>query len=737
MQSIRCLIEWYDPLVDGPTGDDILAGLNDAQRSAVTHGDGALLILAGPGSGKTRVITHRIAWLIRERRLAPWNILAVTFTNKAAREMRERAAGLVGEDGLLLHMGTFHAMCARWLRIDGEAVGVSREFTVYDEDDQLGVIKRVLEELRLDPRQFAPRSVLARISAHKSELVAPETALSRARTYPEEVAARAYALYEAALRRAMALDFDDLLLRAIGLLQIPELREKWAGRYRHVLVDEFQDTSPAQYLLARDLASVNGNITVVGDADQSIYSWRSADIRNFEYFLRDFPKAAVARLEQNYRSTAPILEAAVGVISRNRDRAEMKLWTARRGGEPVLLYEAYNDEEEGEFVAREILRLVAAGRTYRDFAVLYRTNAQSRPFEEALVRYRIPYRVVGGVRFYERREVRDLLAYLRVIHNPADEASLLRIINVPGRSIGSRTVERLRLLARANDMTLWEACRLAATGKADSIPARAATAIGLFVDVLESLRLHAQGPLGELFERLLEAVGYLQYLGEGDDSEERIENVLQLRSLLAEYEGVTGEGNDLATFLQDVALISDQDTLDGTAHAVTLITLHAAKGLEFPVVFLVGMEEGLLPHIRSFDDPARLAEERRLCYVGITRAMDLLFLTRAYRRMTFGTGTANPPSRFIGDIPSRVKRPYGAAPRGYVEATFGAGHLTPELPATDEAAFPPGTRVVHAKFGEGVVTEARMNGGEVEYVVEFDTAGTRRLLQTYAKLRAV
>ncbi len=737
MQSIRCLIEWYDPRVDGPTGDDILAGLNDAQRAAVTHGDGALLILAGPGSGKTRVITHRIAWLIRERRLAPWNILAVTFTNKAAREMRGRAASLVGEDGLLLHMGTFHAMCARWLRIDGEAVGVSSEFSIYDEDDQLGVIKRVLDELRIDPRQFTPRSVLARISAHKSELTTPEAALSRARTYPEEVAARAYVLYEAALRRAMALDFDDLLLRAIDLLRIPALREKWAGRYRHVLVDEFQDTSPAQYLLARDLASVHGNITVVGDADQSIYSWRSADIRNFEYFLRDFRNAAVARLEQNYRSTVPILEAAVGVISRNPDRAEMKLWTARRGGEPVLWYEAYNDEEEGEFVAREILRLVAAGRTFRDFAVLYRTNAQSRPFEEAMVRHRIPYRVVGGVRFYERREVRDLLAYLRVIHNPADEASLLRIINVPGRGIGSRTVERLQELARMKDLSLWEACQLAAAGEADSISGRAATAIGLFVDVIESLRVHAQGPLGELFERLLEEVGYLQYLGEGDDSEERTENVLQLHSLLREYEEVAGEGNDLATFLQDVALVSDQDTLDETAHAVTLITLHAAKGLEFPVVFLVGMEEGLLPHLRSFDDPARLAEERRLCYVGITRAMDLLYLTRAYRRMAFGTSTANPPSRFIGDIPASVKRPYGAAPRGYVEAAVGAGHLTPELPAADDTAFPPGTRVVHAKFGEGVVTEARMNGGEVEYVVEFDKAGTRRLLQTYAKLRPV
>jgi len=723
--------------VDAPTTIDILSDLNEAQRTAVTHGDGALLILAGPGSGKTRVITHRIAWLIRERRLAPWQILAVTFTNKAAREMRDRAARLVGEDASSLHMGTFHAMCARWLRIDGEAVGVPRDFSIYDDADQLGLMKRVLEELRIDPRQFSPRSVLARVSAAKSELITPEALLSRARTYPDEVAARAYERYEAALKRAGALDFDDLLLRAVDLLRVPEMREKWAGRYRHVLVDEFQDTNPVQYVLARELASVHRNITVVGDPDQGIYSWRSADIRNVEHFRRDFPGAAVVLLEQNYRSTAPILEAAEGIISRNPGRHPRRLWTGRQGGEPVITYEAYNDEEEGEFVAREVGRLVAAGRSYRDIAVLYRTNAQSRPFEEALVRHRIPYRLVGGVRFYERREVRDLLAYLRVIHNPADEASLLRIINVPGRGIGDRTIERLRELARANNTSLWEASRAAAAGQAASIPARTAAALRGFVDLIETLRNHAGEPLGALFERLLNATGYVRYLREGDEAEERLENVVELQSLLGEYEEAAGEGNDLATFLQDVALVTDQDTLDGRSQGVTLITLHAAKGLEFPVVFLVGMEEGLLPHIRSFDDPAQMAEERRLCYVGITRAMDLLYLTRAYRRMTFGASTANPPSRFLADVPARVRRPYGAAPRGYAEAATASAFTPDELPEAAETAFPPGTRVLHAKFGEGIVTEARMNGGEVEYVVEFDTAGTRRLLQTYAKLKAV
>ncbi|GIW12578.1 MAG: DNA helicase [Tepidiforma sp.] len=729
------MIEWYDPRVDAPPMVDVLQGLNDAQRDAVVHPGGALLILAGPGSGKTRVITHRIAWLIRQRRVAPWHILAVTFTNKAAREMRDRAARLIGEDAASVHMGTFHAMCARWLRIDGEAVGVPRDFAIYDDADQLGAVKRALEELRIDPRQFPPRSVLARISAAKSELLTPGALLERVRTYPEEVTARAYERYDAALKRAGALDFDDLLLRAVDLLRLPEMREKWAGRYLHVLVDEFQDTNPAQYVLARELASVHGNITVVGDPDQGIYSWRSADIRNVEHFKRDFPGATVVLLEQNYRSTAPILRAADAVIARNPGRHPRKLWTDRAGGDPIITFEAYNDEEEGEFVAREVAKLVAAGRRYDDIAVLYRTNAQSRPFEEALVRHRIPYRLVGGVRFYERREVRDLLAYLRVIHNPADEASLLRIINVPGRGIGDRTIERLRELAAAQGSSMWEACRAAATGRAETIGGRAVAALRDFVTTVEGLRKLREERLVALFERLLDAVGYVRYLQEGDNVEERLENVLQLQSLLAEYEEIAGEGNDLATFLQDVALVTDQDTLDGRSSGVTLITLHAAKGLEFPVVFLAGMEEGVLPHIRSFDDPDQMAEERRLCYVGMTRAMDQLYLTRAYRRMTYGMSAANPPSRFLADVPAAVRSPYGSAPRGYVEAAAEPSRVDGE--AAEAAAFHPGTRVVHPKFGEGLVVDARLNGGDVEYVVEFDAAGTRRLLQSYARLRAV
>jgi DNA helicase-2/ATP-dependent DNA helicase PcrA len=737
VESLRRVIEWYDPRVTARPGTiDLLADLNEAQRAAVTHPDGALLILAGPGSGKTRVITHRIGWLIRERRMAPWNVLAVTFTNKAAREMRERASQLIGEDAESVHMGTFHAMCARWLRIDGEAIGVPRDFSIYDDADQVGVMKRVLEELRIDPRQFPPRGVLSSISAAKSEMISPEALQEGVRTYPQEVAARAYTRYEAALRRAGALDFDDLLLRAVDLVREPAMREKWAGRYRHVLVDEFQDTNPAQYVLARELASVHRNITVVGDPDQGIYSWRSADIRNVEHLKRDFPGAAVALLEQNYRSTSAILRAADAVIARNSGRHPRRLWTERTSGEPIVTYEAYNDEEEGEFVAREVGRLVAAGRSYRDIAVLYRTNAQSRAFEEALVRHRIPYRVVGGVRFYERREVRDLLAYFRVIHNPGDEASLLRIINVPGRGIGDRTTDRLRELASAHGVSIWEACRIAAEGRAEGIGGRLAGAIRQFVAIVAELREHRGDPLGRLFERVIDAVGYVRYLREGDAAEERLENVLELRSLLGEYEETAGEGNDLATFLQDVALVTDQDALDGRGQGVTLITLHAAKGLEFPVVFLVGMEEGVLPHIRTFGDPEQTAEERRLCYVGMTRAMDLLYLTRAYRRMSFGSSTANPGSRFLDDVPAEVRRPYGSSTRSYVELVSEAAPEE-EFASATASALTQGTRVAHAKFGEGVVVGARVNGGDIEYVVEFDTAGTRRLLQSYAKLRVL
>ncbi|MBA4181936.1 MAG: AAA family ATPase [Anaerolinea sp.] len=715
----------------------MLEGLNERQLAAVTHGDGAVLILAGPGSGKTRVITHRIAHLVREERVAPWRILAVTFTNKAAKEMRERAARLLGEDAASLHMGTFHAMCARWLRIEGGAIGISRDFVIYDDGDQVGLMKRILDDLHLDSRRFSPRGILAAISNAKSEMIVPSVFEARARNYYDEVVARAYARYEQSLRASSALDFDDLLTESVRLLQeSPETLEKLAGRYLHVLVDEFQDTNPVQYLLARMLASVHGNITVVGDPDQGIYSWRSADVRNVQYFERDFPGCTVYLLEQNYRSTPAILAAADAVIGKNPNRHERTLWTDRTGGDLITTYEAYSDEQEGEFIASEVTRLGTDGRAYGDVAVMYRTNAQSRAIEDALVRHRIPYRLIGGVRFYQRREIKDVVAYLRLIHNPQDEASLLRVINVPNRAIGDRTVDRLKQHASSTGGTLWDACEQAADrGGVAELSGRSLAAVQAFVNLVRGLRESRAEPLPSLLDAVLKATGYARYLQDGDpEAEDRIENILELRGVMSEYEAMEGEDeNGLAPFLRDVALVADVDEMKDSVAAVTLITLHTAKGLEFPVVFMAGMEEGILPHIRSFDDPRQMEEERRLAYVGITRAMDLLYLSRSYRRFVFGAHSANPPSRFLADIPKHLTRPYGSIPRSYMEAA--TAEPGPEPGANAEGAlWDAGDKVVHPKFGTGTVVSSQPNGGDVELVVAFDAAGVRRLLQSYAKL---
>ena len=716
----------------------IVEGLNPRQHEAVTHGSGAVLILAGPGSGKTRVITHRIAYLVREYRIAPWRILAVTFTNKAAREMRSRMEPLLGEDARNVHMGTFHSMCARFLRADGEAIGISRDFVIYDDADQISVMKRVLEELHVDPRRFSPRSVLSAISNAKSEMIVPEQYAAKVRNYFDEVVAQAWVRYEGALRNSAALDFDDLLNEAVRLLQeSPEALDKYAGRYAHVLVDEFQDTSPAQYLLARLLASHHENITVVGDPDQSIYSWRAADVRNVGYFERDFPESTTYLLEQNYRSTPAILAAADAVIAKSADRKPRTLWTERPAGDLIATYDAYNDEEEAETVAAEIAGLSNAGRRYGEMAVMYRTNGMSRAIEEALVRRRIPYRLIGGVRFYQRREIKDLVAYLRLIHNAADEASFRRIVNVPARGIGDRSVQRLQDYAREHSLSLSQAAQAAGMGNVVGITGRSANAIRGFVETIGTLRATVGQPLPKLLDAVLATTGYGRYLQESEaEGEERLENVLQLRAVMDQYEDIGGEEeNDLAQFLQDVSLVADVDEMKDDVDAVTLITLHTAKGLEFPVVFMIGMEEGVLPHIRSFDDPRQMEEERRLAYVGITRAMDLLYLTRAYRRFSFGISASNPASRFLSDIPKEVVRPLGSASRSYAEAAA-APPKYDELPA-EEAEFGPGDRVFHPKFGGGQIVSAVKNGSDIEYQVAFDDAekvGVKRLLQQYARL---
>jgi len=715
----------------------ILEGLNPVQHEAVLHGDGALLILAGPGSGKTRVITHRIAHLVRDERVAPWRVLAVTFTNKAAREMRERAAALMGEDAAGLHMGTFHAMCARFLRADGQAIGISSNFVIYDDADQVGVMKRVLEELHVDPRRFSPRAVLSAISNAKSEMIVPEQLLARVRNYFDEVVARAYVRYNEMLRAAGALDFDDLLSETVRLFQdSPEALEKYAGRYRHVLVDEFQDTNPVQYTLARQLASRHGNITVVGDPDQSIYSWRSADVRNVGYFERDFPDCKVYLLEQNYRSTPAILAAAEAVIGKNPDRKPRHLWTDRAAGDLITTYDAYNDEEEAEVVASEINGLSNAGRKYADIAVMYRTNAQSRSLEEALVRHRIPYRLIGGIRFYQRREIKDIVAYLRIVQNRLDEASLLRVINVPARGIGATSIHRLQDHARALGGSLWDACEAVAHGLGVAgINGRSVTCIRAFVELVERIQAEDGTSLTKLLDAVLRESGYTRYLQDSEsESEERLENILQLRAVMSEYEGMRGDENDLAAFLEDVSLVADVDEMKEGVDAVTLITLHTAKGLEFPVVFMVGMEEGILPHIRSFDDPRQMEEERRLAYVGITRAMDRLYLTRAYRRFSFGVQSANPASRFLGDIPKEVTHPLGSVtPRSYAEAASAPSRVE-ETAVPAESEWDPGDRVQHQKFGVGTVISVSANGSDIDLMVAFDEVGTKRLLQSYARL---
>lgn len=714
---------------------DLLAELNDAQRAAVAHPGGPALVLAGPGSGKTRVIAHRVGYLVRELGAAPWQILAVTFTNKAAREMRQRITDLLGDEGGDAHVGTFHSMCARWLRVDGARIGVDPNFSIYDESDQVALLKAVLAELAIDPRRFSPRALLAIISKAKSEMLGPEAFAERAANYVEEVAARVYRAYQQALRASSALDFDDLLLEAVRLLRSDGgLRARYAHRYMYLLVDEFQDTNPAQYALCRLLAEGHRQLFVVGDPDQSIYAWRSADRRNVEYFQRDFPECRIYPLEQNYRSTAPILAAADALIAKNPGRYPRRLWTERQGGEAVLLYDAYSDEEEAEFVATEIARLVARGHDYGDIAVMYRVNAQSRAIEEALVRHRIPYRIVGGIRFYQRREVKDVLAYLRLIHNRYDEASLIRVVNVPPRGLGDRTIDRLRSWAREQGRPLWDAFETVASGGTIAgLVGRQASAAQEFFQLIESLRARRTAPLAELLDEVLEATDYLRYLRDEDTEQavERAENLAQLRAVMEQYEDF-GASGDLAAFLQDVALVADVDELDEGVRAVTLITLHAAKGLEFPVVFIVGMEEGLLPHVRAFGSPEELEEERRLAYVGITRAKDLLYLTRAQRRSGFGGFNANPPSRFLRDLPAEVVRPWRAGADRHPGPVLrpNAAVLTP-----DEPRWQPGDKVVHDKFGLGTVVSAQPHRGDIEVVVAFEGAGVRRLLQSFAPLR--
>ncbi len=648
---------------------DWLDRLNPAQRLAVTTADGPVLIVAGPGSGKTRVIVHRIAYLIEAMNVEPWRILAVTFTNKAAREMRDRLDSLIGpKRAHYVSVGTFHATCARWLRQDGELLGLDRRFAILDDGDQLDLVKQAMKEYDVDEKRYSPRAILSAISAAKSELVSGEQFARQAEGLWQATVARLYKRYEELLADNHGLDFDDLLTKVVELFKThPDVLERYQDRYKYLMVDEFQDTNVVQYQLVRLLAERDRNVCVVGDEDQSIYGWRKADIRNLGYFERDFPELRVVMLEQNYRSTQTILDVATAVIDPNIGRKPKRLWTENPPGVPVVLHEAYDERDEALFVIRQVEALRRAGARYGDVAVTYRTNAQSRALEDALVRYGVPYRLVGGTRFYQRREVKDIVAYLRLVANPADGISFQRVVNVPARGVGAKTLSELQVWAARLAKPLFEVAKLAVDGDEEidetgrirpvvPLAPRARKQLGEFVTIIESARDRlTNAPLGEALDLIFDRTSFSASLVDGtEDGNDRWQNVLELRNKLHDYDGVPGP-DALDSFLQEVALVQDVDSLEaGTSDALTLITLHAAKGLEFPYVFIVGLEEGFSPHARSVDTREKLEEERRLLYVGVTRAMRGLFLTYAFRRTLWGAETMQTPSRFLQDIPTNL-----------------------------------------------------------------------------------
>jgi DNA helicase-2/ATP-dependent DNA helicase PcrA len=659
--------------------EQILRALNPEQARAVTTTEGPLLILAGAGSGKTRVLAHRIAYLVGVKGVPPFRILAVTFTNKAAAELRERIISLVGEGGRDVQAGTFHAICARVLRRDGEAIGISRRFVIYDTDDQQALMKQILREEDMPlTGEFRPSIVLGAISRAKNEMLDPTFLAENASNHRERTIARLASRYQQRLQSARALDFDDLLLEAVRLFQeAPDVLARYQDRWHYLHVDEYQDTNRAQYLWIKALASKRGNLAVVGDDDQSIYSWRGADLRNILDFERDWPNATVVKLERNYRSTQLILDAAHAVVSRNTARKDKKLWTEISGGLKIQRFEAYNEDEEAEWIARQVEGLIGGRGTAltrradesdedtkfraRDIAVMYRMNAQSRAIEESFLRYGLRYQLIGGTRFYARREVKDALAYLRILRSDTDSVSFERVINVPARSIGDKTVEALRAGAAATDPetgepgTYWGAIERGARGELPLLAPRTRNALGEFAALVRRLRSRIGVlPLPELLDDVLEASGYRAMLADGsEDGEDRWANLLELRSVTTRYDDLEPE-DALDRLLEETALVADQDSYEGDADAVTLITLHAAKGLEFPVVFIAGLEEGLFPHSRALDDEQQLEEERRLAYVGITRAKRRLYLSHAWRRATWGMGQASVPSRFLLEIPAEL-----------------------------------------------------------------------------------
>lgn len=772
---------------------DYLNGLNERQYKAITVEPGPALILAGPGSGKTRVLTHRIVYLIREMRVPPWNILAVTFTNKAAREMSIRLEKLLDGQPRGLLMGTFHATCARILRMEIENLeGYERGFVIFDTDDQIQAIKQTLKDLNLDDKKFQPFKMKNGIGNAKNELITPD--IYSATNYIAEVTKRVYARYQQILVSNNAMDFDDLLLNVVRLFdQRPDVLAKYQERFQHILVDEFQDTNTAQYGLLRRLTAVTHNIFAVGDADQSIYAWRGADYRNLGRFRDDFPSAVQILLEQNYRSTQNILDVAKAVIRHNPNRVHKELFTERAGGSRVTLSEAYDEQEEAERIVGNMQDLLLRQHSPGDFAVMYRTNAQSRALEEAFIRSGIPYRLVGATQFYRRREIKDVIGYMRVIHNQADTISLNRVINTPTRGIGQKTQQLLRDWSLQNQMNATDALVRLATDPEVQHPfnGRAFNALSNFGEMLHAwLTIRDDATIGELMDVVLEQTNFRQYVEssakDDDEARDRWANIMELRNVAA------GSGETtLSDFLEQIALVSEVDDLEDEPNRASLLTLHAAKGLEFPVVFLAGLEDGILPHSRSLDDSESLAEERRLFYVGITRAMDKLYISHAFRRLGYGGWDVSIPSRFLQDIPEelvdgvgtkqrreqtkvqasswqqtsqknsnsswqssaswsqqskKVSRP--AAKPTPAAQPLPAKNLPPPKYLLNDASdlepehlavakYKSGQKVQHAKFGTGTVIESKIMGNDEEVSVAFPELGIKRLAASFANLKII
>lgn len=717
--------------------DDLFVGLNSEQARAVQSTEGPLLILAGAGSGKTKTLTHRIAYLIATNKATPFNILAVTFTNKAAKEMRQRVAELLGQSAdnrsFMPYMGTFHSICVRLLRQDGEHINIPKNFVIFDESDRVSAIKQASKQLKIDEKSYPAKTISSIISNAKNELLTPQDYLGLASGPLQKVAAQVFPIYQKILKDNNALDFDDLISKAVNLLQVNEqIRNKWRQQFRYVMIDEYQDTNAAQYKLVKLLTNQDKNIAVVGDDFQSIYSWRGADFRNILNFEKDYPSATVIKLEQNYRSTQAILEAAQQVISRNKERSDKRLWTENGRGHEVTVLQVANERAEGEAIARRVQNARdAALRDFRDFAVLYRTNAQSRSIEETLIRYGIPYRIVGGQRFYDRKEIKDIMAYLRLIYQPEDRVSFERIVNVPTRGVGTKSVENFYSLSQANGWGLEEA--LTKVNDHPKLTPKAKKGLFELGEMLRALReLSGELALPVLMDSLLKRLDYFNYLDDGTpQGESRAENVRELVSVTQSYQDLGLDG-----FLEEMALISDIDSADFDNNAVTLMTMHAAKGLEFPVVFMIGMEESIFPHSRAFYDQNEMEEERRLCYVGMTRAREELYLSYASSRLLYGGLQHNPPSRFLSEIDAKLQTDSVSLGGGAWQNTFDDQDNNQAFgQAPDEPRYAlelnEGDGVRHDVFGEGTVME--IEGDNV--VIYFKGRGAKKLNVSFAPLQ--